>query len=66
MRKMAKIAAPEDRLEGYRIASNYIEAQEFLKDDRLLKSGFDAVKKIVPITLPTESVERIPALEVEE
>ena len=66
MRKMAKIAAPEDRLEGYRIASNYIEAQEFLKDDRLLKSGFDAVKKIAPISLPTESVERIPALEVEE
>ena len=66
MRKMAKIAAPEDRLEGYRIAANYIEAQEFLKDDRLLKSGFDAVKKIAPITLPTESVERIPALEVEE
>lgn len=66
MRKMAKIAAPEDRLEGYRIASNYIEAQEFLKDDRLLKSGFDAVKKIAPITLHTESVERIPALEVEE
>ena len=66
MRKMAKIADPEDRLEGYRIASNYIEAQEFLKDDRLLKSGFDAVKKIAPISLPTESVERIPALEVEE
>lgn len=66
MRKMAKIAAPEDRLEGYRIASNYIEAQEFLKDDRLLKSGFDAVKKIAPISLPIESVERIPALEVEE
>tara|TARA_B100000749_G_scaffold133675_1_gene102644 strand:- start:963 stop:2438 length:1476 start_codon:yes stop_codon:yes gene_type:complete len=66
MRKMAKIAAPEDRLEGYRIASNYIEAQEFLKDDRLLKSGFDAMKKIAPISLPTESVERIPALEVEE
>lgn len=66
MRKMAKIAAPEDRLEGYRVASNYIEAQEFLKDDRLLRSGFDAVKKIAPISLPIESVERIPALEVEE
>ncbi len=66
MRKMAKIAAPEDRLEGYRIAANYIEAQEFLKDDRLLKSGFDAMKKIAPISLPIESVERIPALEVEE
>lgn len=66
MRKMATIAAPEDRLEGYRIASNYIEAQEFLKDDRLLRSGFDAVKKITPISLPIESVERIPALEVEE
>jgi len=66
MRKMAKIAAPEDRLEGYRIAANYIDAQEFLKDDRLLKSGFDALKKIAPISLPIESVERIPALEVEE
>jgi hypothetical protein len=66
VRKMAKIADPEDKMEGYRIATNYIEAQEFLENDGLLKSGFEAVKQITPITLSSGALKRIPALEVSE
>lgn len=66
VRKMAKIADPEDKMEGYRIATNYIEAQEFLENDGLLKSGFEAVKQITPITLSWGALKRIPALEVSD
>ena len=66
IRKMAKIADPDDRMEGYRIATNYIEAQEYLENDGLLKSGFEAVKQITPITLSSGALKRIPALEVSE
>lgn len=66
IRKMAKIADPDDRMEGYRIATNYIEAQEYLENDGLLKSGFEAVKQIIPITLSSGALKRIPALEVSE
>ncbi|AKV96906.1 integrase [Marinobacter sp. CP1] len=66
VRKMAKIADPDDRMEGYRIATNYIEAQEYLENDGLLKSGFEAVKQITPITLSSGALKRIPALEVSE
>tara|TARA_R110002074_G_scaffold258710_1_gene431246 strand:+ start:1546 stop:4164 length:2619 start_codon:yes stop_codon:yes gene_type:complete len=66
VRKMAKIADPEDKMEGYRIATNYIEAQEFLENDGLLKSGFEAVKQITPITLSSSALKRIPVLEVSE
>ncbi|WP_193085983.1 gamma-mobile-trio integrase GmtZ [Halomonas sp. FME65] len=64
MRKMAKIAKPDDKLEGYRIAANYIEAQEYLSEAGLLKSGFEAVKNIPPITLSPSSMKRIPSVEV--
>nr|WP_298059323.1 VPA1269 family protein [uncultured Halomonas sp.] len=64
MRKMAKISNPDDKLEGYRIAANYIEAQEYLSEAGLLKSGFEAVKNIAPITLSTSSMKRIPSVEV--
>ncbi|MGP9633078.1 gamma-mobile-trio integrase GmtZ [Halomonas sp. AOP43-A1-21] len=66
VRKMAKIADPDDQMEGYRIATNYIEAQEFLENDGLLKCGFEAVKQITPITLSSGALKRIPALEVSE
>ena len=66
VRKMAKIADPDDQMEGYRIATNYIEAQAYLKNDGLLKSGFQAVKQITPITLSSGALKRIPALEVSE
>jgi hypothetical protein len=64
MRKMAKISNPDDKLEGYRIAANYIEAQEYLSEAGLLKSGFEAVKNIAPITLSPSSMKRIPSVEV--
>ncbi|PTB98339.1 integrase, partial [Marinobacter sp. Z-F4-2] len=66
VRKMAKIADPNDRMEGYRIATNYIEAQEYLENDGLLKSGFETFKQITPITLSSGALKRIPALEVSE
>jgi hypothetical protein len=66
MRKMAKIANPDDKLEGYRVAANYVEAEEYLSDAGLLKSGFEAVKNISPITLSSGSMKRIPSLEVFE
>nr|WP_273543283.1 VPA1269 family protein [Halomonas profundi] len=66
MRKMAKIADPDNKLEGYRIAANYIEAQEYLSDAGLLKSGFEAVKNITPVKLSPSSMKRIPSMEVGE
>lgn len=66
VRKMAKIADPNDRMEGYRIATNYIEAQDYLENDGLLKSGFETFKQITPITLSSGALKRIPALEVSE
>lgn len=64
MRKMSKIANPDDKLEGYRTAANYIEAQEYLSNSGLLKSGFEALKDIAPITLSYDSIKRIPSVEV--
>ncbi|AXS82307.1 VPA1269 family protein [Marinobacter sp. Arc7-DN-1] len=66
MRKMAKIANPDNKLEGYRIAANYIEAQEYLSDAGLLRSGFEVVEKIAPIALSLGSMKRIPSVEVGE
>ena len=66
MRKMAQIADPNDKLEGYRVAANYIEAEEYLTDAGLLKSGFDAVKNITPISLSSGSMKRIPSVEIFE
>ncbi|MEQ3622807.1 MAG: VPA1269 family protein [Marinobacter sp.] len=66
IRKMAKIADPDDKMEGYRIATNYIEAQDYLENDGLLKSGFEAVRQITPITLSSAALKRIPAMEVSE
>lgn len=66
IRKMALIADPDDKMEGYRIATNYIEAQEYMADSGLLDSGFEAVKNIAPITLPSGSKRRIPLTEVFE
>ena len=53
MRKMAKIAHPTDKLEGYRIAANYIEAQGYLVDDRLLEAGIDQMSQAAPLALPS-------------
>ena len=53
LRKMAKIAHPTDTLEGYRIAADYIEAQEYLVDDRLLEAGIEQMSQAAPLALPT-------------
>lgn len=52
LRKMAQIAHPSDKLEGYRIAANYIDAQEYLIDDRLLEAGIDQMSRTAPLVLP--------------
>jgi len=53
LRKMAYIAHPSDKLEGYRIAANYIEAQEYLMDDRLLEAGIEQMSRAAPLALPS-------------
>jgi hypothetical protein len=64
MRKMAMIANPDDKLEGYRIASDYIEAQKYLTDARLLESGFEELRNITPLTLASDNAKRISLVEV--
>lgn len=64
MRKMAQIANSDDKLEGYRIAANYIEAQEYLRDSRLLDSGFNELRKVAPLMLSTASDKKIALVEV--
>ena len=39
LRQMAKIADPNDKVEGYRKVANYIEAGEYLQDSKLLNAG---------------------------
>ncbi|WP_318489478.1 gamma-mobile-trio integrase GmtZ [Photobacterium leiognathi] len=43
LRQMAKIADPDDKLEGYRKVANYIEAGEYLTDNKLLSQGIHAL-----------------------
>ena len=43
MRQMAKIADPDDKLEGYRKVASYIEAGEYLTDNKLLSEGIHAL-----------------------
>ncbi|GHE73641.1 integrase [Camelimonas fluminis] len=51
VRKMAKIAHPTDKLQGYRIAANYIEAQQYLVDDELLEAGIEDMRQVAPLAL---------------
>lgn len=51
VRKMAMLSHPTDRLEGYRIAANYIEAQKYLVDDRLLEAGIEEMRQVAPLAL---------------
>ena len=64
MRKMAMIANPDDKLDGYRTASNYIEAQQYLTDARLQESGFEELRNITPLTLASDNAKRISLVEV--
>ena len=43
LRQMAKIAAPDDKLEGYRKVANYIEAGEYLEENKLFNAGMNAL-----------------------
>lgn len=43
LRQMAKIADPDDKLEGYRKVANYIEAGEYLTDNKLFSQGVNAL-----------------------
>ena len=43
LRQMAKIADPDDKLEGYRKVANYIEAGEYLSDNKLFNAGMCAL-----------------------
>ncbi|MGR5266468.1 gamma-mobile-trio integrase GmtZ [Vibrio astriarenae] len=43
LRQMAKIADPDDKLEGYRKVANYIEAGEYLNDNKLFSQGIQAL-----------------------
>lgn len=44
LRQMAKIADPDDKLEGYRKVANHIEAGEYLVENKLLNAGINALK----------------------
>lgn len=43
LRQMAKIADPDDKLEGYRKVASYIEAGEYLIDNKLFSHGIHAL-----------------------
>jgi hypothetical protein len=43
LRQMAKIADPDDKMEGYRKVANYIEAGEYLSDNKLFSAGMNAM-----------------------
>tara|TARA_R110002050_G_C8951563_1_gene513427 strand:+ start:1584 stop:4238 length:2655 start_codon:yes stop_codon:yes gene_type:complete len=43
LRQMAKIADPDDKMEGYRKVANYIEAGEYLSDNKLFNAGMNAL-----------------------
>ncbi len=47
LRQMAKIADPDDKLEGYRKVASYIEAGEYLNDNKLLSGGIQALSNKV-------------------
>jgi hypothetical protein len=43
LRQMAKIADPDNKMEGYRKVANYIEAGEYLSDNKLFSAGMNAL-----------------------
>ncbi len=59
LRQMAKIADPNDKLEGYRKVANYIEAGEYLTEHKLLQAG---MKMLTDKALCLEHLTHQPAL----
>ncbi|WP_136487540.1 integrase family protein [Vibrio sp. H11] len=47
LRHMAKIADPDDKLEGFRKVASYIEAGEYLTDNKLFSQGIHALSNKV-------------------
>lgn len=43
MRYMAKIADPDDKLEGYRKVADYLEAEKYLNNHKLLNAGISTL-----------------------
>ena len=43
LRRMAKIADPNDKLEGFRKVASYIEAEEYLTEHKLFNAGMSAL-----------------------
>ncbi|WP_111809589.1 gamma-mobile-trio integrase GmtZ [Aeromonas allosaccharophila] len=43
LRHMAKIADPDDKMEGYRKVADYLEMAEYLQDNKLLDAGITAL-----------------------
>ena len=51
VRRMAFLSAPNNKLEGFRIASNYLEAEKYLQDDGLLAEAIKDLSKEKTVTL---------------
>ena len=43
LRHMAKIADPDDKIEGYRKVADYIEAGKYLSDNKLFQAGIEGL-----------------------
>ena len=57
LRQMAKIADPDDKLEGYRKVANYIEAGEYLEENKLFNTGMSALtNKVLHLGVLTQPV----------
>ena len=53
-RHMAKIADPDNKLEGFRKAADYLEAGKFLEDSKLLEEGISLLPTPLQILKLTE------------
>jgi len=51
LRKMAMIADPDDKLNGYKKVAGYLEAETYLQDQKLLNAGLNALNAVAPIML---------------
>lgn len=51
MRKMAMIADPNDKMEGYKKVAGYLEAEAYLQDQNILAAGLSALDAVAPIVL---------------
>jgi len=52
IRHMAKIADPNNKLEGYRKVSGYLEAEEYMNDQKLLNEGIGVLTRESIALLP--------------